>query len=106
MPFVDQVANGLADEVGGNRVARQAVLSQQRPFFRHVIWFRQRAIHFEMVAPAGEFHAVVAHLFGERGEFWQRQIGPLAGEKGDSPRHRMAGSSLRGIVRQNRKNCV
>ena len=29
----------------------------------------QRAVHFKVVAPAGEFHAVVAHFFDERQEF-------------------------------------
>ncbi len=34
-----------------------------------------------MVAPAGEFDAVVAHFFGEGQEVGEGKVGPLAGEK-------------------------
>jgi hypothetical protein len=40
-----------------------------------------------MIAPAGEFNAVVPHLFGKRREFGERQIGPLAGEEGNRSGH-------------------
>ena len=69
MPVINQIAHGLADEVRGNGVAGQPVLLQQRPFFLEVIGFRQRAVHFKVVAPAGEFHAVVAHFLDQRQEF-------------------------------------
>src|SRR5690606_37211725 len=39
-------------------------------------------IHVEVVAPAGEFETVVAHFIGERREFFEREVGPLAGEEG------------------------
>ena len=52
-------------------------------FFLHVIGFGERAVHFKVVAPAGEFHAVVAHGFDLGREFGERKIGPLAGEECD-----------------------
>jgi hypothetical protein len=44
-------------------------------------------IDVEVVAPAGEFDAVVAHALGERREFFEGKIGPLAGEEGDGTWH-------------------
>ena len=69
VPLVNQIAHGLPDEVRGNRVAGESVLGEQRPFLFYVIRFGEGAVHFKMVAPAGEFHAVVAHFFDERQEF-------------------------------------
>jgi hypothetical protein len=37
-------------------------------------------IDIEVVAPAGEFNAVVAHFFNDGREFGEREVGPLAGE--------------------------
>jgi hypothetical protein len=87
MPFINQIAHGLADEMVGNRVTGQAVLCEQHPFLFAVIRFAQRAINLKMIAPAGEFHAAVTHLFDERQQFGERQIGPLAGEKRDGSWH-------------------
>ncbi len=57
------------DEVRGNRETFQAVLGEQRPFLFAIIGLGERAVHFKMVAPAGEFHAVVAHGFDFGREF-------------------------------------
>jgi hypothetical protein len=46
-------------------------------------------VDFEVVAPAGEFESVVAHLFREWGEFFEGKVGPLAGEQGDGSWHTM-----------------
>ena len=83
MAFVNAVADGLADEVVGNGIAGEAVLGEEGPFLFDVIGFGEGAVHFEMVAPAGEFDAVVAHFFGEGQEVGEGKVGPLAGEKGD-----------------------
>jgi hypothetical protein len=79
--FVDVVANSLADEVIGNGEAGQAMIREQLPFFGDVLFRRRCGVHIEMVAPAGEFDAVVAHFFGEGCELSEREIGPLAGEE-------------------------
>lgn len=79
--FVDIVANRLAHEVIGNRVTLQAVVSEELPLFLDV--FGVDRIDVEVVAPAGELKAVIAHFFGQWGEFFERKIGPLAGEQCD-----------------------
>jgi hypothetical protein len=66
VPFIDQIADRLADEMIGNGETIKPVFGEQRPFLFAVIRFGERAINFKMVAPAGEFHAVVAHFFDER----------------------------------------
>ena len=48
-------------------------------------------IDVEVVSPAGEFESVVAHFFCERGEFFEGEVGPLAGEEGDGTRHDVGG---------------
>ena len=75
-----KIAHGLADEVRGDGVARETVLLEQRPFLLAVIGLGDRAVHFKVVAPAGEFHAIVAHGFDFGREFGKRKVGPLAGE--------------------------
>ena len=91
MALVDAVADRLADEVARNRVARETVVFEERPFVVDVFLGRGGGIDIEMIAPAGEFDAVVAHLFDERGEFFEGQIGPLAGEQGDGTWHDLRG---------------
>ena len=83
VPVVDVVADGLTDEVVGNGITGQPVVGEQLPFLLHVCLGGKRGIHVEVVAPAGEFEAVVAHFIGQRGEFGERQVGPLAGEESD-----------------------
>ena len=90
VPFVNQIAHGLADEVVGNGVAREAVFGEERPFLFGVIGFGEGAIHFKVVAPAGEFHAVVTHFFDERQQFREGKVSPLSGEKCDWSWHSVA----------------
>src|SRR5688500_12606818 len=87
MARVDVVTNRLADEVTRNGVAGKAVILQQRPFVVDVFLAADRSIDVEMIAPAGEFDAVVAHLLDERGERFEGKVGPLAGEQGDRTGH-------------------
>ena len=87
VPFVDQIADRLADEMAGNGVAGEAVFGEQGPFLFGVFGFSEGAIHLEMIAPAGEFHAVITHFFDEREQFGERKIGPLAGEKSNGSWH-------------------
>jgi hypothetical protein len=77
---VDRIANRLADEVVRDREAREAVVGEKFPAFSGVRLRSGGLINIEVVAPASEFDAVVAHTFDERGEFGERQVGPLAGE--------------------------
>ena len=86
-------------------MASEAVLFEERPFLFAVIRFAERAIHFKVVAPAGEFHAVVAHLFDEREELREGEVGPLSGEESDGAWHNfgkfLSGDFARGDVEVN-----
>ena len=90
--LVDAVADGLADEVVGNRVAGEAVVLEERPFVVDVFFGGDGGLDVEVVAPAGELEAVVTHFFGEGGELGEGKVGPLAGEEGDGAGHGMGKS--------------
>ncbi len=87
--LVNRVADGLPDEVVADGVHLKAVLAEQVAHALNVAVFFECALHVEMVAPASEFQAVEAHLLGERREFGERQIGPLAGKQGDGSGHHL-----------------
>jgi hypothetical protein len=81
--FVDVIAGGLADEVRGDCPAAEVVLCEEFPDGLDVTWLVDGADDIEVVAPAGELDAFVAHGFhlGEKlGDF---KVGPLAGEEGN-----------------------
>jgi hypothetical protein len=73
----------LADEVAGNRVTSQAVVGEELPTLLYVGLAGGGGIDIEVVAPTGELKAVVAHFIGQRGEFFEWEVGPLAGEECD-----------------------
>ena len=85
--LVNQVADGLPDQVVADGVDPQAVLGEQVEHALDVAVLVERPLHVEVVAPAGQFQAVEAHLFGEGREFGERQIGPLAGKQRDGSGH-------------------
>ena len=87
VPLVDAIRHGLADEVGGDGVAGEAVVLEELPLLVDVFFTGYSGVGIEVVAPAGELEAVVAHFFRERGEFFEGKIGPLAGEQGDGAWH-------------------
>ena len=60
--FVDRVADRLADEVVGDGVGVEVVL-RAGPKRRRRSCRRERFLDVEMIAPTGEFDAVVAHFF-------------------------------------------
>ncbi len=64
---------------------------KQLPLLVDVFLAVDRGIDVEVVAPAGEFETVVAHFFRERGQFFEGEIGPLAGEQGDGAWHGFGG---------------
>lgn len=66
--FIDEIADGLAYEVGGNGEAGQACIGELLPFGFAVAGFMEGALDIEVVAPASELYAVVAHFFNFREE--------------------------------------
>ena len=87
MPLVDQVAHRLPDEVGTDGVATQPVILQDLPVLLAVVVLGIRAVDFEVVAPDGELHAVVAEFLRLLGQGLDREVGPLAGEEADGTCH-------------------
>ena len=81
--LVNGVADGLPGQVIGNGEELQAVVAQNLLLGVAVGGVGGAFGNVEVVAPAGEFEAVKAHLFGARRQFAERQIRPLSGEKCD-----------------------
>ena len=87
MTLINVVAHGLTHQVTGNGVAGKTVVVQQGPFVAKVFLVAGGGIDVEMVAPAGELYAIVAHFLDQRREFFEGKVGPLAGEQGDRAGH-------------------
>jgi len=83
--FVDGIAHGLADQVVADGPHPEAVGIQQLAAVGAVAPVGGGARDVEVVAPTGEFEAVVAPGARLRGQLGQRHVGPLAGEEGDGP---------------------
>src|SRR5690606_4392514 len=83
VPVVDRIADALPDEVVGDGVADEAVALELGPLGVAVAGFGEGAVDLEVVAPAGEFGAVVAEAPDLREELLAGEVGPLAGEEGD-----------------------
>jgi hypothetical protein len=85
--LVDAVADGLADQMVADRVTFQAVALEDIPAILTVIVIFECLDHVEMVAPTGDFDAVVSEGFRFLANGLEIQIGPLAGEKCDWSTH-------------------
>src|SRR4029079_7524948 len=79
VPVVYRFADGLADEVGTDRVALQFVRVQQVAFAPAVAVVG--LLDLEMIAPARQLDPVIAELLGFASHLLQRQIGPLTREE-------------------------
>jgi hypothetical protein len=81
--FVDVVAGGLTDEVGGDRPAAEVMLLEEFPDGFDVALLVDGSDDVEVIAPAGELDAFIAHGFHLGQEFGDLEVGPLAGEEGN-----------------------
>ena len=79
VPLVDPIQHRLAHQVGADGEDAQVVPLQQFALHAAIVGLGQGLADVEMVAPAGQFEAVVAELAALAGQFFQGQIGPLAG---------------------------
>ena len=71
MTLIDVVAYRLADEVIGNGMTGQPVFLKKRPFGLYIAIFFQGLLDVKMIAPAGQFNPVVAHVGHQREEFFE-----------------------------------
>ena len=78
---VDVVADALADQVVRDGEHLQAVLVEHRPLGLAVVVVLEGLVHLEVVAPAGQFQAVITPTLGFLRQDLQRQVRPLSGEK-------------------------
>ena len=84
---VDEVADGLADAVVAEDRRFEFVPAKHLEFRRGVVALAEGTRDLEMVAEAGEVEAVVPELGGLGREFFERQVGPGAGEQEDGSGH-------------------
>ena len=81
--FVDVIAGGLSDEVGGDCPATEVVLREEFPDRFDVTRLVDGADDIEVIAPTGELNAFVAHGFNLGEKLGDLKVGPLAGEEGN-----------------------
>src|SRR5581483_761950 len=102
VPLVDDgITDALTDQVGADRKTLKAVLFQNIAAAADIAVAFQGLVYLEVIAPAGQFQAVVApafHFFRPR---VQRQVGPLPGEKSHRSCHRK--SLLKGNSQNDQK---
>ena len=84
---VDIVEDALADEVVGDGKQFEIVFFEQVAFAAAIRVVGDCFVDFKMVAPAGQFEAVVSEISGLFAQRFQREIGPLTGKKCDGASH-------------------
>ncbi len=84
---LDRVANRMANTVSAQDRYAEFQTIEQRELGRTVIVLARRPLHFEMVAPAGEFQALITPLGDAQRQFLQGQVGPSTAEENDWPGH-------------------
>ena len=84
---VDRVADGLADEVAGDRLADEALRLEQLALRLAVARIGERGRDVEVVAPARELEPVVPPFGDARRQVLQGEVRPLTGEERDGARH-------------------
>jgi hypothetical protein len=80
--LVYRVADSLTDQVVADGETFEAVTLEDLPLALYVPVIFDCLVHLEVVAPAGELQAVVAHVLGDRREFLYGKVRPLAGKQG------------------------
>ena len=88
MTLVDRVADRLADEVRAERPAAEAVPLEQRAPVLHVPGSARAAATSKWSPQQASSRPSKPQPAARAGELGERQVGPLAGEERDGPRHR------------------
>ncbi len=87
MAGVDRVQHRLAHQVVADGKDLQAVPLQDSPLTAAIARIRQGLVHLEVIAEAGQLEAVESERPGQRGQGFQRKVGPLAGTQCDRTCH-------------------
>jgi hypothetical protein len=85
--LVDRVADSLADEVAGDRLADKPPRLEQLAVAAAVVNVAQCSRDIEVVTPACELEPVVAPVGHARRQVLQKEVRPLTGEERDGARH-------------------
>src|SRR5206468_5622534 len=85
--LVNEVTDGLAYQMGADGEGGEVVVGEDFPAGFAVVFVFEGFVYLEVVAPAGEFDAVVAEGFGFGADLVEGQVGPLSGEEGDGAGH-------------------
>jgi hypothetical protein len=85
--FVDVITDPLTSKVVGDSIAIEPVRVEKFPLFHDIRVVGKGGNNIKVIAPTGEFYAIVAHGFDLGKEIGERNIGPLAGEKCDGSGH-------------------
>ena len=75
---VDLVENGLADQVAADGEDLLIVFLEGFALLGTVVILGHRLVDLEMVAPAGQLHAVETELLALASQFFRGQVSPLA----------------------------
>lgn len=94
MPLINVIADGLPNEMIGDRERRKTGVGQNPPAFLAIVFRFGCTVYVKMITPTGELEAIKAHFLGERCEFGERKIGPLAGEESYWSSHRFSKNSM------------
>ena len=84
MSLVNPIADRLSNEVIGDRETGEAVVEKQLPMTSAVLFASGSLIDVEVVSPASELEAVVAHFLCFWRQLLQGKVGPLSGEQSNS----------------------
>ena len=76
MTSVDGITHGLADAVSCENGRRQVLAREQLELLFAIILFAERALHLEVVAPAGQLQPLIAPFAAFRGQLLQGQVRP------------------------------
>ena len=89
--FVDLAGPDALTDEGSVKQFVNAVLedltNEELAFAPTILSIAQCLIHLEVITPTCKFDAVVPEAGRHLGHFFDREVGPLAGEKGNGPSH-------------------
>src|SRR5947209_19367867 len=78
MPFIDRIANGLADAMDGEDGGLEFMAVEQANDPGYVVLRADGALDLKMIPPTAEFDPLVAPLGGLADQLLQGEISPVA----------------------------